>query len=303
MTDENNRGVPSRVMVAEGAEPSLFGETDQRGTLRREHNCAQRQVLKARPVDIGAYFESQERPCTRKVTLNVVSRQTPKGTAFVHRVESLQLPDGTMGVAVYKGVLETWTRGILTAGGKSGREGCNAAVRVVVREQVFRVDGDIWHSVKETEVAPQAIFQVNSADASAGAAEQAISFPFSCEDAPSRLKSVEATTAAEAERLFTSNSIKTAETLRRLSAPAIAVRPFELSPEDQTRVKQYVTTTPKSLTTTTTVNVVPGSTLPEALPIELGSVSAPTQGFGYAVVNGKTVVTEPTTRRVIQVIE
>jgi hypothetical protein len=299
--DESNKGVPSRVILTDGTAPSLLGETDQRGTLRRDHTCENRHVLKARPMDIGSYFESAEQPCNRKVTLKVVSRQTPKGKAFTYRSLMIRLPDGSDGVIVYRGVLETWTRQ-----SDAGGNACDVTVRTVVRQAAFRIDGENWLPVQEGEVQPSAVFEQASVPAQA---EQSVLFPFKCEQAIPRIQALQSSNATSMEQLFATAAISSAEALRALEllpAPQFAGGTTEakpvvtLSPEQRTRIKRYVVTQ-GGQPARASVNVSVGATIPQAL--ELDYLPGEMSKYRYAVVNDRPVIVDPNTKRVLQVID
>lgn len=77
-----------------------------------------------------------------------------------------------------------------------------------------------------------------------------------------------------------------------------------VTPEQQTKIKQYVVKEKRtSVTAPTGFTVSVGSTLPEAvqvysLPSDVGVTS-----YRYTVVNDRTVLIDPTTRRVVQVLD
>ena len=77
-----------------------------------------------------------------------------------------------------------------------------------------------------------------------------------------------------------------------------------VTPDQQTKIKQYVTKEKRtSVTAPSGFTVSVGSTLPETvqvytLPSDVGVTS-----YRYTVVNDRTVLVDPSTRRVIQVLD
>jgi hypothetical protein len=94
VSDYENKGVQSRVMYTDGPSLSVLGDTDSQGVLNREYKCKDGQLIRARPSDIGSYFESKDEPCAVQMALKVVRRQTPRATAINYHSNNLNLTMG-----------------------------------------------------------------------------------------------------------------------------------------------------------------------------------------------------------------
>lgn len=74
--------------------------------------------------------------------------------------------------------------------------------------------------------------------------------------------------------------------------------------DQQTKIKAYVTKQkPKSVAVPSGVTVSTGSTLPETVELESFPADVGVSQYRYSVIGDRTVVVDPGTRRIIQVIE
>lgn len=85
-----------------------------------------------------------------------------------------------------------------------------------------------------------------------------------------------------------------------LAVPAHA-QTIVVSPEQETVIREYVTTHTVAPATVTGVDVVVGSTLPDT--VELHAIDVPDVSYRYVVVDGKTVLVDPGTRKIIHVVK
>ena len=77
-----------------------------------------------------------------------------------------------------------------------------------------------------------------------------------------------------------------------------------VQPEVRTKVRQYVTTSkPKSVTAPSGFNVSVGATLPEAIEVQSFPSDVGVTNYRYTVIGDRTVLVEPGSRRIIEVIE
>jgi maltose-binding protein MalE len=77
-----------------------------------------------------------------------------------------------------------------------------------------------------------------------------------------------------------------------------------IQPEVRTKVKQYVTTSkPKSVTVPPSVKITKGTVLPETVEIQSFPSEVGVTEYRYAVVGDQTVLVEPSSRRIIEVVE
>jgi hypothetical protein len=77
-----------------------------------------------------------------------------------------------------------------------------------------------------------------------------------------------------------------------------------IQPEVRTKVKQYVTTSkPKAVTVPSGVAISRGTVLPETVEIQSFPSDVGVSEYRYAVVGNQTVLVEPSSRRIIEVIE
>jgi len=86
------------------------------------------------------------------------------------------------------------------------------------------------------------------------------------------------------------------------ASSAMAQTTTTITTEQQGKVRAYVMKEkPSSVKVTETVSV--GSALPSAVMLHTLPSDVGVSGYGYAVVNDKTVLVEPRSRKIIQVIE
>jgi hypothetical protein len=106
------------------------------------------------------------------------------------------------------------------------------------------------------------------------------------------LASLSLVSAAAAQTSTTTTTTQTTETTG------------SISPEVRTKVREYITTErPRSVEAPSGVTISVGSTLPEAVELRSFPSSVGVSNYRYTVVGDRTVLVDPGTRRVIQVIE
>jgi len=77
-----------------------------------------------------------------------------------------------------------------------------------------------------------------------------------------------------------------------------------IQPEVRTKVKQYVTTSkPKAVTAPSGVTISKGTVLPETVEIQSFPADVGVTEYRYAVVGDQTVLVEPSSRRIVEVID
>jgi hypothetical protein len=81
---------------------------------------------------------------------------------------------------------------------------------------------------------------------------------------------------------------------------AASAQTVVIAPEQETVIKEYVTKQKVRSVDVPNVTVSVGASLPET--VELHTVDVPDVKYRYAVVGGKTVLVEPSTRKVVHVI-
>jgi hypothetical protein len=74
-----------------------------------------------------------------------------------------------------------------------------------------------------------------------------------------------------------------------------------VTPEQQTVIREYVHKQPLASINLLGVELNVGSTLPET--VELRSIDVPDVQYKYVVVDNHTVLVDPSTRRIVQVID
>jgi hypothetical protein len=204
--DEGGAGIYSRVYYEDGTQPRPFWNTNERGELQRPQPCGKTRTLKAHPFDTGTYFDSVEEPCAEKVTLRVVKRKTPKGIAINFRTVPFMLSDGSPAVMVLKSTLDATSLELNTA-----NPGCQVKLLAGSHQEVFKVDGIRWVSVKQgaTELS-KVIAGAEQPD------QQVVNLPFACATAGERLPTLQAGAADRIEKSFAKGAIMTNETLKNL---------------------------------------------------------------------------------------
>lgn len=86
-----------------------------------------------------------------------------------------------------------------------------------------------------------------------------------------------------------------------LAGSALAQTTVVIAPEQETLIREYVTTQKVAPAEITGVEIAVGATLPET--VELHTLDVPDVTYRYVVVDGKTVLVEPETRKIVHVIE
>lgn len=98
--------------------------------------------------------------------------------------------------------------------------------------------------------------------------------------------------AASAQSTTTTTTTQTTETTG------------SITPEVRTKVREYITTErPRAVEAPSGVTISVGSTLPEAVELRSFPSSVGVSQYRYTVVGDRTVLVDPGTRRIIQVIE
>lgn len=86
-----------------------------------------------------------------------------------------------------------------------------------------------------------------------------------------------------------------------LAGSAFAQTTVVIKPEQETLIRDYVVTQKVAPAEITGVEIAVGATLPET--VELHALEVPDVTYRYVVVDGKTVLVEPETRKIVHVIE
>jgi len=73
-----------------------------------------------------------------------------------------------------------------------------------------------------------------------------------------------------------------------------------ISPEQEVVIQKYVTEHTLTSVDVPNVDVVVGTALPET--VELHRIDAPDVTYSYVVVNGKTAIVDPGTRKIIRIM-
>lgn len=73
-----------------------------------------------------------------------------------------------------------------------------------------------------------------------------------------------------------------------------------ISPEHEVVIQKYVTAHTVTSVDAPNVDVVVGTALPET--VELHRIDAPDVTYSYVVVNGKTAIVDPGTRKIIRIM-
>jgi hypothetical protein len=77
-----------------------------------------------------------------------------------------------------------------------------------------------------------------------------------------------------------------------------------IQPEVRTKVKQYVTTSkPKAVTAPSGFTVSTGAVLPSTIELEAFPADVGVTQYRYVQIGGQTVLVEPSSRRIIEVIQ
>ncbi len=77
-----------------------------------------------------------------------------------------------------------------------------------------------------------------------------------------------------------------------------------IQPEVRTKVKQYVTTSkPKAVTAPSGFTVSTGAVLPQTVELEAFPADVGVTQYRYVQIGGQTVLVEPSSRRIVEVIQ
>lgn len=82
---------------------------------------------------------------------------------------------------------------------------------------------------------------------------------------------------------------------------AAAAQDVIIEPQQQTVIREYVHRKPLASIDLLGVQLAIGSTLPDT--VELHAIDVPDVRYRYVVVNNQTVLVDPQTRRIVQVVE
>lgn len=86
-----------------------------------------------------------------------------------------------------------------------------------------------------------------------------------------------------------------------LAGSAFAQTTVVIKPEQEVLIRDYVVAQKVAPAEITGVEIAVGATLPET--VELHTLEVPDVAYRYVVVDGKTVLVEPETRKIVHVIE
>jgi len=208
--DDNNSGVYSRVYYNDGTQPPPFSNTDQNGEVPKPPlTCGKMRTLHAHPYDTGAYFDSPEEPCGSKITLRVLSRQTPKGTAVEFKIVPVTLPDGLPGVITWKAALDSKLSDV-NSGLFLGPE-CDVELYAYAEQQAFKVEGEKWVGLAQATTPFSKTF--------VGAKlpdQQTVRLLGACDEMNARLRTLKAGAADKLGKSVVKGSIKMNDTFRSL---------------------------------------------------------------------------------------
>ena len=210
--DEHNDGIYSRVFYHDGTQPPPFANTDQKGEVQQPPaTCGKTQALHAHPYDTGAYFDSVEEPCSSRVTLRVLSRQTPKGKAIKYEVLPFTLPDGSPGIMTVKAALESKRFQEVPVSSEGGPENCVVTLNAIADQQIFKVEGEKWIGIAQSTGSFSKVF------ANAKLPDtQTVTFPRPCSDTTERVQTLTTGAADLLDKSVNKDAVKLNETLRSL---------------------------------------------------------------------------------------
>ena len=86
-----------------------------------------------------------------------------------------------------------------------------------------------------------------------------------------------------------------------IGAHAATAQSVVISPEQETVITKYVTAHKVKSVDVPDVSIAVGTALPDT--VELHKIDAPDISYSYVVANGKTVIVDPGTRKVIRVMD
>ena len=82
---------------------------------------------------------------------------------------------------------------------------------------------------------------------------------------------------------------------------AVAAQDVIIAPEQETVIREYVQKQPLASINLPGVELNIGSTLPET--VEVAPIEVPDVQYRYVVVDGRTVLVEPETRKIVHIIQ
>jgi hypothetical protein len=88
--------------------------------------------------------------------------------------------------------------------------------------------------------------------------------------------------------------------LATLMASGALAQTVVIAPEQEKVIKEYVTTHSVAPATVTGVEIEVGTTLPDT--VELHKLDVPDVKYSYVMVDGRTVLVEPETRKIVHII-
>lgn len=193
--NEQNNGVYSEVFYDDGTQRTSFLKTDQKGVVPNPPaTCGKMRTLYAHPFDSGSYFDSPLEPCGSKVVLRVLSRHTPIGHAITFQMIPFTLPDGSPGVITLKAALQSKSSDVPKT------SLCEVTLKALADQQVFKIEGEDWVSVKEATTAFSNVFSdAKQPDL------QTVTLPYTCNKVGGRVRTLQSNAA---DRLATSASKK-----------------------------------------------------------------------------------------------
>jgi membrane-bound inhibitor of C-type lysozyme len=203
--NEQNKGIRSRVVYKSGSDAQVLGDTNDDGALIKDLSCTPSKLISAKPFDKGSYFESTEEPCQRKVTLRVLSRQTPKGYAVNWRIQDFTLKDGSPALIAYKGFVNT------DFAPTANNVGCAVDVNSAVQQEVFKVDGATWTMVTKNVVDSSSLFYDLAKSPKAP-----ILVPYKCSAAQSRIQVLNANAAGTLSQQLSTGTLSLSNSLTSL---------------------------------------------------------------------------------------
>lgn len=207
--DEYNKGVFSRVYYSDGTHRHSFFVTDHEGKVQQTPSeCGKISILRARPYDPEAYFDSIAQPCMSKIVLRVLHKQTPSGKAIGLQMISFSLPDGSAGVLAIKVVLKSTSQDL---GDPQNDRHCEFTLSAIAHQQVFRVEGENWIGLKQTKTA------LSNVIASAKQPDQeTVTLPYNCNAASKRIQMLEKISTDRIHRSVHRNAVMLEKILQSL---------------------------------------------------------------------------------------
>jgi hypothetical protein len=186
--NEIGLGIESNVYYEAEKPPARWQLTDKNGITSVVGKCPTISSFRARPLDIGAYFESNPQPCSTNVVLRVLSKKTPRGIAFKALNYQFALPDGTQVVGVVKFDVAP------IAENNTSKAQCDVFLKTVTQDNFYQVVGDYWKEIDKSTIEPSAALTAQSMEAAMAPSlkNSLVSLPYSCENARSRITTLKA---------------------------------------------------------------------------------------------------------------